>query len=50
MRPMAVTGSFRDFVLAQFGEFGDVTAWAMFGGIGLYKRDLFFGIVAGDFL
>jgi DNA transformation protein and related proteins len=50
MRPMAVTGSFKDYVLAQFGEFGDVTARAMFGGIGLYKRDLFFGIVAGDFL
>lgn len=50
MRPMAVTGSFKEFVLAQFDEFGDVTARAMFGGIGLYKRDLFFGIVAGDLL
>ncbi len=50
MRPMAVTGSFKNYVLAQFEEFGDVTARAMFGGIGLYKRDLFFGIVAGDFL
>ena len=50
MRPMAVTGRFKDYVLAQFEEFGDVTARAMFGGIGLYKRDLFFGIVAGDVL
>ena len=50
MRPMAVTGGFKDYLLAQFEEFGDVTARAMFGGIGLYKGDLFFGIVAGDFL
>jgi DNA transformation protein and related proteins len=50
MSPMAVTGSFKDYVLAQFETFGDVTARAMFGGIGLYKRDLFFGIAAGDFL
>jgi len=50
IRPMAVTGSFKDYVLAQFDGFGDVAARAMFGGIGLYKRDLFFGIVAGDVL
>jgi DNA transformation protein len=50
MRPMAVTGGFKDYVLAQFEEFGEVTARAMFGGIGLYKRDMFFGIVAADFL
>ncbi len=50
MRPMAVTGSFKDYVLGQFDEFGDVAARAMFGGIGLYKGDLFFGIVAGDYL
>jgi DNA transformation protein len=50
MRPMAVTGSFKDYVLGQFDELGDVAARAMFGGIGLYKRDLFFGIVAGDYL
>ena len=50
MRPMAVSGSFKDYVLAQFEELGDVTARAMFGGIGLYKGDLFFGIVAGDVL
>jgi DNA transformation protein len=50
MRPMAVTGGFKDYLLAQFEEFGDVTARAMFGGIGLYKGDVLFGIVAGDFL
>jgi DNA transformation protein len=50
MRPMAVTGGFKDFLLAQFEELGDVTARAMFGGIGLYQRDLFFGIAAGDVL
>jgi DNA transformation protein len=50
MRPMAVTAGFKDYLLAQLEEFGDVTARAMFGGIGLYKRELFFGIAAGDFL
>ena len=50
MRPMAVTGNFKDYVLGQFDEFGDVAARAMFGGIGLYKGDLFFGIVAGAYL
>ncbi len=52
-RPFAhlkVTPSFRDYVVAQLEELGDVTARAMFGGIGLYRRGVFFGIIAGDLL
>lgn len=47
---LAVSGGFKEFVLAQLGELGDVTARAMFGGLGLYLDDLFFGIVAADVL
>src|SRR5262249_28950041 len=52
-RPFAhlkVSASFRDYVVAQLEELGDVTARAMFGGIGLYRDGVFFGIIAGDVL
>jgi DNA transformation protein len=52
-RPFAhleVSASFRDYVVAQLEELGDVTPRAMFGGIGLYRRGVFFGIIAGDVL
>ena len=48
--PLAVTPSFRRFVLDQLEELGDVAARSMFGGVGLYHRGVFFGIVAGDVL
>jgi DNA transformation protein and related proteins len=48
--PLAVTGAFRSFVLDQFVELGDVAPRSMFGGVGLYHRDVFFGIIAGDVL
>jgi DNA transformation protein len=48
--PLAVTPAFRQFVCDQLAELGDVTAQAMFGGVGLYHRGLFFGIIAGDVL
>jgi DNA transformation protein len=44
---LKVTASFRDYVLAQLDDLGEVTARAMFGGVGLYRRGLFFGIIAG---
>jgi DNA transformation protein and related proteins len=50
MRSLAVTEAFRQFVLDQLEELGDVTARSMFGGVGLYCRGLFFGIIAGDVL
>lgn len=45
---LKVSASFRDYVLTQLDELGDVTARAMFGGVGLYRNGVFFGIVAGD--
>jgi DNA transformation protein len=48
--PLAVTNAFRSFVLDQLGDLGDVAPRSMFGGVGLYHRGVFFGIIAGDVL
>lgn len=48
--PLKVSEGFRAFVLDQLSELGDVTPRPMFGGLGLYRDGLFFGIVAGDVL
>jgi DNA transformation protein len=48
--PLAVSKAFRQFVLDQLEELGDVMPRSMFGGVGLYHRGVFFGIIAGDFL
>ena len=48
--PLAVSAHFRAFVLDQLEELGDVVPRSMFGGVGLYRRGLFFGILAGDVL
>lgn len=50
LRTLRVTDGFRSFVLDQLEEFGDVTARAMFGGVGLYRHGRFFGIIARDTL
>jgi DNA transformation protein len=50
LQPLTVTGAFRTFVLDQLEELGNVTPRAMFGGVGLYYRDVFFGIIARDVL
>ncbi len=47
---MSVSDSYKRFVLGQLEELGDVTPRSMFGGVGLYYRDVFFGIVAADVL
>ena len=47
---MRVSLGFREFVLGQLADVRDLYAKPMFGGIGLYSGDLFFGIVAGDVL
>jgi DNA transformation protein len=47
---LKVTPAFRAFVLDQLEELGDVTSRSMFGGVGLYCRGLFFGIIARDTL
>ena len=48
--PLAVTDTFRTFVLDQLEDVGDVTPRSMFGGVGLYRAGVFFGIIAGDVL
>jgi DNA transformation protein len=47
---MKVSDSFRAFVLDQLDELGEVTARSMFGGVGLYRHGIFFGIIAADVL
>ena len=37
--------SFKDFVLDQLGDLPGVACRAMFGGYGLYRGEVFFGIV-----
>ena len=36
---------FKDFILDQLADLHGVTARAMFGGYGLYRRTVFFGII-----
>jgi DNA transformation protein len=46
---MAVTNSFRSFVLEQFGRaVPGVRARSMFGGVGIYSNDLFFALIDDD--
>ena len=46
---MRVSAGFKSFVLDQLHDL-DVTPRAMFGGVGLYCSDIFFGIMAADVL
>lgn len=48
--PLRVSAGFKAFVLDQLEELGDVVPRSMFGGVGLYRGGLFFGIIAGDVL
>ena len=47
---MRVSRSVRDFVLDQLAGLDGLRAQSMFGGVGLYAGEIFFGIVAGDVL
>ena len=49
-RSLKVSDGFKSFVLDQLDELGDVTPKSMFGGVGLYHRGVFFGILARDTL
>jgi DNA transformation protein and related proteins len=49
LAPLRNSKSFPAFVLDQLSAL-NVTSRAMFGGIGLYSEDLFFGIIARDTL
>ena len=48
LRSMRVSAGFREFVLDQLAGLGGLRARAMFGGVGLYADDVFFGILAAD--
>jgi DNA transformation protein and related proteins len=50
LRSLRVSAGFKSFVLDQLEELGDVTPRSMFGGVGLYHRGVFFGILARDTL
>jgi DNA transformation protein len=47
---MRSSDAFKSFAVDQLESLGDVSAKAMFGGVGLYSRGLFFGIIAADVL
>lgn len=47
---MRVSSGFREFVLDQLAELPGLRDLAMFGGVGLYAGDVFFGILAADVL
>ena len=49
-RSLENSEAFRTFVLDQLAELGDVTPRQMFGGVGLYHQDVFFGILGRDVL
>lgn len=50
LKSMRVTDGFRTYVLEQLASVKGVRSRAMFGGIGLYAGDVFFGILAADTL
>lgn len=45
---MAVTPSYRSFVIEQLEHVSSITAKNMFGGVGLYAEGYFFALVAED--
>ena len=45
---MAVSQSYREFVLEQLGRVTPVTGKSMFGGAGIYAQRLFFALIAED--
>src|SRR5215813_13091032 len=45
---MAVSQSYREFVLEQMGRVTPVTGKSMFGGVGIYAEGLFFALIAED--
>jgi DNA transformation protein and related proteins len=50
MGSLKSSAGFEAFVLDQLEDLGAVTSRKMFGGVGLYCRGVFFGIVARDAL
>ena len=50
MKSLRVSPDMREFVLDQLTGLRGLRAQAMFGGVGLYADEVFFGIVAADVL
>jgi len=50
LKSMRVSSGFRAFVLDQLAGLPGIHDRAMFGGVGLYANDMFFGILASDVL
>jgi DNA transformation protein len=50
LRSLKSSEPFKAFVIQQLADLEDVVARAMFGGVGLYQRGVFFGIIARDTL
>lgn len=50
LKSLRVSPDVRDFVLDQLSGLRGLRAQAMFGGVGLYADEVFFGIVAADVL
>ena len=50
LRTMAVTQDFLQYVLEQLAGLGRVTPRRMFGAVGLYHGERFFGIITDDTL
>ena len=48
LRSLKVSAAFKAFVIDQLDDLDDVVTRAMFGGVGLYQRGVFFGIMARD--
>ena len=47
---MRNTSTFKDYIVDQLASVPRLTPRAMFGGLGLYSGDVFFGILAADVL
>ncbi|HEU4890702.1 MAG TPA: TfoX/Sxy family protein [Vicinamibacterales bacterium] len=47
-RSLRSSASFERFVMDQLSDLEPVTSRKMFGGVGLFCRDVFFGIIARD--
>ncbi len=50
LKSMRVSSGFREFVLDQLAALPGIRDRSMFGGVGLYVNDVFFGILASDVL
>ncbi len=48
LTPMKVSGGFVAFAVEQLRAMKGLRAKAMFGGVGLYAEDIFFGLLARD--